>query len=81
MSDSEGFLSKGGDYRELSSFRKADIIYDFTVRSCRKFLVKGDRTIGQPGAGCPFGKTECRRRQKNLGDLHRIKAMGPIGLI
>jgi len=43
----EGFLPAGGNYRELLSYRKAEVIYDFTHRFCERFLKRGDRTIDQ----------------------------------
>jgi len=42
-----GFLPKTGNYRELLSYRKAEIIYDFTFRFCEQFLKRGERTIDQ----------------------------------
>src|SRR5688500_5960838 len=44
---SGGFLPPSGGYRELLSYRKAEIIYDLTYRFCARFLSKGDRTIDQ----------------------------------
>ncbi|MCW5558648.1 MAG: four helix bundle suffix domain-containing protein [Verrucomicrobiae bacterium] len=52
----EGFLPKGGHYRELLSYRKAEVIYDFTFRFCEKFFTKGDRTIGQMVQAARSGK-------------------------
>jgi four helix bundle suffix protein len=52
----EGFLPKGGNYRELLSYRKAEIIYDFTFRFCEKFLKRGDRTIDQMVQAARSGK-------------------------
>ena len=43
----EGFLPAGGNYRELLSYRKAEVIYDLTHRFCERFLKRGDRTIDQ----------------------------------
>lgn len=54
--DSEGFLSKGGNYRELRSYRKAEVIYDFTYHFCQRFLVRGDRTIDQMVQAARSGK-------------------------
>lgn len=41
----EGFIPPHGNYRELLSYQKAEVVYDITYRFCRKFLSKGDRTI------------------------------------
>jgi four helix bundle suffix protein len=52
-----GFIPPHGGYRELLSFQKAEIIYDFTHRFCERFLQRGDRTNGdqthERGAGQP----------------------------
>jgi four helix bundle suffix protein len=52
----DGFLPKGGNYRELLSYRKSEIIYDFTFRFCEKFLRRGDRTIDQMVQAARSGK-------------------------
>jgi four helix bundle suffix protein len=52
----EGFLPKGGNYRELLSYRKAEVLYDFTHRFCERFLKKGDRTIDQMVQAARSGK-------------------------
>jgi len=51
-----GFLPKGGNYRELISYRKAEIIYDFTFRFYDQFLKRGDRTIDQMVQAARSGK-------------------------
>ena len=51
-----GFLSKTGNYRQLLSYRKSEIIYDFTFRFCQKFLSRGDRTIDQMVQAARSGK-------------------------
>lgn len=51
-----GFLPPGGNYKELLSYRKAEIIYDFTFRFCEKFLTRGDRTIDQMVQSARSGK-------------------------
>lgn len=51
-----GFLPPGGNYRELLSYRKAEIIYDFTFRFCERFLKRGDRTIDQMVQSARSGK-------------------------
>jgi four helix bundle suffix protein len=52
----KGFLLKGGNYQELLSYRKSEIIYDFTFRFCEKFLQRGDRTIDQMVQAARSGK-------------------------
>lgn len=51
-----GFLHQGGNYRELLSYRKSEIIYDFTFRFCERFLKRGDRTIDQMVQAARSGK-------------------------
>ncbi|HEY5770275.1 MAG TPA: four helix bundle suffix domain-containing protein [Terrimicrobium sp.] len=53
---SESFLPKGGNYRELLSYRKAEVVYDFTFRFCERFFTKGDRTIDQMVQAARSGK-------------------------
>src|SRR5882724_871175 len=45
-----------GNYRELRSFQKAEIVYDLTYRFCGRFLKKGDRTIDQMVQAARSGK-------------------------
>ena len=50
------FISPHGSYRDLHSFRKAEIIYDLTFRFCQRFLSRGDRTIDQMVQAARSGK-------------------------
>ncbi len=45
--DPPGFLPPGGNYQDLLSYKKSEVIYDFTFRFCDKCLKRGDRTIDQ----------------------------------
>jgi four helix bundle suffix protein len=54
--DPPGFLPKTGNYRGLLSYRKAEILYDFTFRFTQKFLSRGDRTIDQMVQAARSGK-------------------------
>lgn len=54
--DPPGFLPPGGNYRELLSYRKSEIIYDFTFRFCERVLKRGDRTIDQMVQAARSGK-------------------------
>jgi len=54
--DPSGFLPKGGNYQGLLSYKKAEIIYDFTFRFCEKFLKRADRTIDQMVQAARSGK-------------------------
>jgi four helix bundle suffix protein len=54
--DSAGFLPPHGNYRQLFSYQKAEVIYDLTYHFCRRFLTKGDRTIDQMTQAARSGK-------------------------
>lgn len=53
---SNEFLPKGGNYKALLSYRKAEIVFDITFRFCNKFLKKNDRTIDQMIQAARSGK-------------------------
>lgn len=52
----DSFLPPHGNYRELKSFQKAEIVYDLTWRFCGRFLRKGDRTVDQMVQAARSGK-------------------------
>src|SRR5438477_8816206 len=52
----QGFLPPHGNYAELLSFQKAEIVYDVTFRFCHKFLSKGARTMDQMVQAARSGK-------------------------
>src|SRR5512136_3211316 len=52
----KNFIPPHGNYRELLSYQKAEVIYDITYRFCEKFLKKGDRTIDQMVQAARSGK-------------------------
>jgi len=54
--DSPGFLPSGGNYQQLLSFKKSEILYDFTFRFCERFLKRGDRTVDQMVQAARSGK-------------------------
>src|ERR1700734_2485131 len=55
-SSSAGFIPTHGGYRNLITYRKAEIIYDGTVYFTRRFFCKGDRTIDQMVQAARSGK-------------------------
>ena len=55
-SDSPTFIPPHGNYRDLLSYQKAEVVYDLTFRFCEKFLKKGDRTIDQMVQAARSGK-------------------------
>lgn len=52
----QGFIPRHGNYRELLSYQKAEVIYDLTFRFCQRFLNKRDRTIDQMVQAARSGK-------------------------
>ena len=52
----KGFIPPHGNYRELLSYQKAELVYDITFRFCHKFLPKGDRTTDQMIQAARSGK-------------------------
>ena len=54
--DSPSFLPSGGNYQQLLSYKKSEILYDFTFRFCERFLKRGDRTIDQMVQAARSGK-------------------------
>jgi len=55
-SDPPRFLPPHGNYQQLLSYQKAEVVYDITFRFCRRFLTKGDRTIDQMVQAARSGK-------------------------
>jgi four helix bundle suffix protein len=53
---SNRFLPPHGNYRELLSFQKAEIVYDLTFRFVQRAFSKGDRTIDQMVQAARSGK-------------------------
>jgi four helix bundle suffix protein len=53
---SERFIPPHGGYRKLLSYRKAEIVYDATVRFCARFMNERDRTVGQMVQAARSGK-------------------------
>ena len=51
-----GFIPPHGNYRELLSYQKSEIVYDLTYRFCERFLKRGDRTIDQMVQAARSGK-------------------------
>ena len=55
MSD-ESFIPPHGNYADLLSYQKAEVVYDLTFRFCGRFLMKGDRTVDQMVQAARSGK-------------------------
>jgi four helix bundle suffix protein len=67
MNDENGFIPPHGNYRELLSYRKAEIVYDLTYRFCQRFLDKMDRTIDQMIQAARSGKQNIVEGSKASG--------------
>jgi len=52
----EGFIPAHGGYQNLLSYQRAEIVYDATVRFCRRFLDRRDRTVDQMVQAARSGK-------------------------
>ncbi len=52
----DSFLPPHGNYAELLSYQKAEIVFDLTFRFCKRFLAMGDRTIDQMVQAARSGK-------------------------
>jgi four helix bundle suffix protein len=55
-SHDQSLPSPHGNYAELLSYQKAEVVYDLTFRFCERFLKKGDRTIDQMVQAARSGK-------------------------
>src|SRR3954470_24685233 len=64
---SPGFTPPHGNYRDLLSYQKAEVIYDLTFRFCQRFLTKGDRTIDQMVQAARSGKQNIVEGSKAAG--------------
>lgn len=51
-----GFIPPHGNYEELLSYQKAEVVYDITFRFCQRFLDKRDRTVDQMVQAARSGK-------------------------
>ena len=65
--DGPGFLPPHGNYQELLSYQKAEVVYDLTYRFCQRFLNKGDRTLDQMVQAARSGKQNIAEGSKAAG--------------
>lgn len=54
--DVPGFLPPHGNYEELLSYQKAEVVYGLTYHFCRRFLDARDRTVDQMVQAARSGK-------------------------
>lgn len=62
-----GFIPPHGQYRDLLSYQKAEVVYDMTYRFCERFLRKGDRTVDQMIQAARSGKQNIVEGSKASG--------------
>jgi four helix bundle suffix protein len=62
-----GFIPPHGNYQELLSYQKAEVVYDITFRFCQRFLTRGDRTIDQMVQAARSGKQNIAEGSKASG--------------
>ena len=65
--DRPGFIPPHGNYKELLSYQKSEVVYDITYRFCQRFLRKGDRTIDQMVQAARSGKQNIAEGSKASG--------------
>jgi len=65
--DGPGFIPPHGNYEQLLSYRKAEIVYDITYLFCKRFLAQGDRTIDQMVQAARSGKQNIVEGSKASG--------------
>jgi four helix bundle suffix protein len=66
--DSSGFLPAGGNYQDLQSYKKSEIIYDFTFRFCERHLKaarSGKQNIAE-GSKASITSTEMELKLTNV---------------
>ena len=66
-SETPGFIPPHGNYQELLSYQKAEVVYDLTYRFCQRFMNKGDRTIDQMVQAARSGKQNIVEGSKASG--------------
>src|SRR5207302_100874 len=61
------FIPPHGNYHELLSYQKAEVVYDLTYHFCQRFLSRGDRTIDQMVQAARSGKQNIAEASKASG--------------
>ncbi len=72
--DEPGFIPPHGNYRELLSYQKAEVVYDVTYEFCKRFLSRGDRTIDQMVQAARSGKQNIVEASQAAGTRRRPKS-------
>jgi len=68
-----GFIPPHGNFRELLSYQKAEVVYDITFRFCHKFLTRGDRTVDQMIQAARSGKQNISEGSEASGTSKEIE--------
>ena len=78
MKDPLGFIPPHGNYSQLQSYRKAEVVYDLTYRFCQRFLSQKDRTVDQMIQAARSGKQNIVEGSKASGTSKEteIKLLG-----
>jgi len=67
MEKNSNFIPPHGNYQELLSYQKAEVVYDLTFRFCERYLKRGDRTIDQMVQAARSGKQNIVEGSKASG--------------
>jgi four helix bundle suffix protein len=67
QTNNQSIILPHGNYQELLSYQKSEVIYDLTFRFCEKHLKKGDRTIDQMVQAARSGKQNIVEGSKASG--------------
>ena len=65
--ETSGFIPPHGNYKDLLSYQKAEVVFDLTYRFCQRFLKAGDRTIDQMVQAARSGKQNIIEASKASG--------------
>lgn len=61
------FILPNGNYPELLSYQKAEVVFDITFRFCQRFESRGDRTVDQMLQAARSGKQNIAEGSKAAG--------------
>jgi four helix bundle protein len=75
MANKAGFIPPHGNYRQLISYKKAEIVFDITTRFCKRFLKRGDRTIDQMVQAARSGKQNIAEGSHASGTSKEMEIM------
>ena len=63
----DGFIPPHGGYRKLLSYQRAEVVYDATVRFCKRYFDRRDRTVDQMVQAARSGKQNIIEASKASG--------------